>query len=124
MNTEHFKTRLEDEQKAVEAQLATVGRKNPDRAGDWEATAGGFDADPAEAEEEAQKFQEEDNNEHIVDALEKRLAEVKRALGKIVEGAYGMCEISGEHIEEDRLDANPAARTCKKHLDEEAKLSV
>ena len=50
--------------------------------------------------------------------LEERLLDVNRALKKIDKGAYGACEISGEQIEEDRLRANPAARTCKKHLNE------
>ena len=41
-----------------------------------------------------------------------------RELKKIEEGSFGVCEINGDKIEEDRLLANPAARTCKKHLGE------
>ncbi|MEK7091498.1 MAG: TraR/DksA C4-type zinc finger protein [Patescibacteria group bacterium] len=40
------------------------------------------------------------------------------ALAKIDAGNYGLCEISQEPIELDRLEANPSARTCKKHLDQ------
>ena len=51
--------------------------------------------------------------------IETRYNEVKHALDKI-EGypeKYGMCEVSNQPIEHDRLEANPAARTCKKHLE-------
>ena len=34
----------------------------------------------------------------------------------IAAGTYGTCEVSGEQIEEDRLEADPAARTCKAHM--------
>ncbi len=50
--------------------------------------------------------------------LENRWNEVRAALKKIEAGTYGICEISGEPIEEDRLEVNPAARTCKEHMDE------
>jgi RNA polymerase-binding transcription factor DksA len=45
------------------------------------------------------------------------LNDVKGALTKIAEGKFGMCETGGDHpIEADRLAANPAARTCKEHM--------
>ena len=50
--------------------------------------------------------------------------DIKRALKKIKDDEYGKCELCGEDIEEDRLEANPAARTCKKHMGEEAKLPL
>jgi RNA polymerase-binding transcription factor DksA len=45
-----------------------------------------------------------------------RLTDVKDALAKIDAGTYGICETSGEPIEEARLRANPAARTCMHHI--------
>ena len=122
MNTDRFKQKLEEEQQTIEAELATVGRPNPDKPGQWQATAGGFDAVAEEPEEQAQKFGEEENNEAIVAALQARLADITRALGKLTDGTYGVCEVSGEPIEEDRLEVNPAARTCKAHLAEEKNL--
>ena len=41
---------------------------------------------------------------------------VDEALEKIEKGTYGICETGGEKIEEDRLEANPSARTCKAHM--------
>jgi RNA polymerase-binding transcription factor DksA len=56
------------------------------------------------------------NGEAISRQLEVQLVEVEAALERIEKGTYGICEISGTQIEEDRLDANPAARTCKAHI--------
>lgn len=40
---------------------------------------------------------------------EKRLAEVERALAKIEEGTYGICDDTGEEIPKGRLEAMPEA---------------
>jgi RNA polymerase-binding transcription factor DksA len=48
--------------------------------------------------------------------LEGRLNLVDAALERIENGTYGTCEACGESIEEDRLNANPAATTCKAHM--------
>jgi RNA polymerase-binding transcription factor DksA len=56
------------------------------------------------------------NNSGEVDQLEKQLKDVKDALEKIENGSYGVCEVGGEEIEQDRLDVNPSARTCKVHM--------
>lgn len=125
MDTEHFKKKLEEELQAVEAELATVGVQNPHNPADWEAKETAMDtAVPAsDANEAADKAEEYAENTAVNDALEVRYNNIKRALKKIEEGAYGICEISGEPIEEDRLEANPAARTCKAHLGEEEGLA-
>jgi RNA polymerase-binding transcription factor DksA len=49
----------------------------------------------------------------ITETLDQRLDDINNALQKIVSGNYGICEVCGNPIEEDRLEANPAARTCK-----------
>ena len=45
------------------------------------------------------------------------LDEIHAAQARLAAGTYGVCDISGEDIESDRLMANPAATTCKKHMD-------
>jgi DnaK suppressor protein len=50
-----------------------------------------------------------------VKELEARHTDVADALEKMDEGVYGLCEECDEPIDLDRLQANPAARTCKKH---------
>lgn len=47
--------------------------------------------------------------------IERLLARVDRALAKIEEGTYGLCDRCGEPIEESRLQAVPEATLCLKH---------
>ena len=116
MNTIHFKELLEKERGEIEKELATVGRKNPDQAGDWEATEPEGERDFAEEGDRAEGIENFENNNAVLFQLETRLKEVNAALEKIEDGTYGICEVSGEPIEEDRLEANPAATTCKTHM--------
>jgi DnaK suppressor protein len=46
----------------------------------------------------------------LVDRDAKLLAEVNRALGKLADGGYGVCELSGEPIGFERLRVRPWAR--------------
>lgn len=124
MNPSHYKTKLEKELQAVEAELGTLGRRNPDVPGDWEPTPGDIETSPAEESERADKFEELENRQAILNPLELRWRDIRRALGKIEAGNYGVCEISGEPIEDERLAANPAARTCIEHLDKEKNLPL
>lgn len=118
MNTDHFKQKLQEELRTVETELKTVGQKNAQ--GDWEASEKEMDVSAATADpnEAADKIEEYNEHRAILEGLEGRYNDIKAALQKIEEGTYGVCEVSGEHIEEDRLEVNPAARTCKAHMDE------
>ncbi len=123
MDTTHFKESLQSELAQLEAEMATVGRKNPDNPNDWEATPGEHqpESDPTEVADQSEDFQE---RQAILEDLEVRYSGVKRALSAIERGTYGVCEICQTPIEEDRLKANPAARTCKAHMEEEGSLSI
>ena len=57
-----------------------------------------------------------DTNAAIVADLETRYNEVLMALTRIDSGTYGVCDEGGEPIEMERLNADPAARTCLTHL--------
>ncbi|MFZ2716220.1 MAG: TraR/DksA C4-type zinc finger protein, partial [Minisyncoccia bacterium] len=116
IDTNPFKELLQSELSLLENELSTVGRKNPDNPDDWEATESTNGTDGADELEVADSMEEFENNRGILNELEIRLNNVKVALKKIEEGKYGICEIGGEEIELDRLNANPAATTCKKHM--------
>jgi DnaK suppressor protein len=51
-------------------------------------------------------------DESIQGNTERLLVQVKRALAKLDEGTYGVCERCGKLIEEDRLRAVPYATLC------------
>lgn len=118
MDIQHFKNKLEKELKLVEGELKDIATLNAE-TGEWEAR-GGQDMEtmsPTQDENEfADKLEEYDEHKEELPALTTRWSEIKHALEKIETGTYGVCEVSGESIEEDRLEANPAARTCKKHM--------
>ena len=116
--TEKYKAKLLEEKNVLEKDLLTVGKKNPNNPADWEATTPEENIDTADRNNVADEITDYENNVAISKQLESRLSEVNIALEKIKEGTYGKCEIGGELIEEDRLNANPAARTCKKHINE------
>lgn len=119
MNTEHFRARLTEEKARLEAELATVGRRNPANPADWEAVPQevGQEADPNATADLMEGYSE---NNAILTDLENRYNDVLAALTRLDDGSYGTCSVSGEPIEEARLEADPAANTCKAHMNEGA----
>lgn len=119
IDTNALKARLEEERGHLEIELKRIGRINPSNPADWEARAPTENVDDhADRNVVADRIEAYEENSAALKELEIRYNNVKRALEKIEEGAYGKCEVSGEEIEKDRLEANPAAKTCKKHLGE------
>lgn len=118
IDTAYFKDKLTEEKKLLERELSGVGHINSDNPSDWEGEPAKMDIQEADKNERADRIEEFETNAAIEVTLEDRLGEIKNALGRIVTGAYGICEIGGEEIEHERLMANPAARTCKKHINE------
>lgn len=122
-DTSAYKQKLADILSHVTEELQTLGVHDPKNPHDWIPTPpldeDGPDADPNDVADRV-----EESNEHaaILAPLERQYNDVSQALKKIEGGAYGACEICGTDIETNRLDANPAARTCKEHKEEEASL--
>lgn len=116
LDIQYFKDSLEKELIILERELATVGRKNPDNPSDWEATEKPNGTDEADELEVADSLEEYENNRGTLNQLEIRLNEVKKALSNIDHEKYGICEVCEKEIESDRLEANPAAPTCKAHM--------
>lgn len=117
MNTEIYKQKLLEEKARLEKELATVGRINPDNPADWEPVPvdpGSRESDP---NDRADSIEDYETNTAILKQLEIQLTDVSDALAKIEAGTYGICEVSGHPIEEGRLNANPAARTCMEHME-------
>lgn len=115
MNTAPYQAKLEEEKTRLEAQLLTVGRRNPENPNDWEALPQetGQESDPNDA---ADLITHYEDNTAILKELEIRYNEVLAALARITDGTYGACSVSGEAIEEARLEADPAAKTCIAHV--------
>jgi RNA polymerase-binding transcription factor DksA len=116
-DTDHYKKSLLDERAELIEELKSVGvikdKRHPD---DWEATPGDADYTRADPNEVGDKLEAYEGNNAIVQELEQRLEDVDAALEKIKNNTFGICEVNGEAIEADRLEANPAAKTCKAHM--------
>lgn len=115
IDTAPFKVQLEEEKARLEKELSGLGRRNPSNPADWEALppTTGQESDPNDAADLIEDFEA---NTAILKDLEIRYNNVLDALQRIEGGTYGICEVSGEAIEPERLAADPAARTCKAHL--------
>ncbi|MFA6095126.1 MAG: TraR/DksA C4-type zinc finger protein [Candidatus Paceibacterota bacterium] len=115
-NISLYQTNLEKELGEVETELKTIARINPDNPQDWELLPEQTETLNPDPNEAADVFEEHEGNTAILKQLEIRFNEIKDALKRIKDNTFGICEIGGEMIEEDRLIANPAARTCKQHM--------
>jgi RNA polymerase-binding transcription factor DksA len=113
----YFEKKLKKEKAELEKQLKSVGRKNPDVPADWEAVPAERDISQADDNIVADGVEEYEENAAILGTLEARYKDVKSGLDKIKHGVYGLCQVCEKQIEQDRLEANPAARTCKEHME-------
>ncbi len=120
INIKNLKEKLEEEKKVLHDELKNLGVEVSHDSEEWEAT-------PVVSETSVQESDDNDLADHFEDfeersaeltELKARMKDVLRALKNIENDTYGVCETGGEKIEEDRLEANPAARTCKTHMDQ------
>lgn len=117
LNTENLKAKLLEEKETLESELSRIARKDPENPSNWEAVSPALGED-READENlaADNIEDYEENVAITSSLEARYNDVKTALENIDQGKYGLCHVCGTEIEGDRLEANPAARTCKEHI--------
>lgn len=117
MDTSIFKDKLEEELRLVTKELKSLGVHNPEVEKDWITRTNDLDTVNADLNDVADRTEEYDTRRAELAVLEGRWNDVKKALKKIEEGTYGICEVSRHPIEEERLLANPAATTCKEHME-------
>jgi RNA polymerase-binding protein DksA len=68
------------------------------------------DARAAEYEEEVSLSDDKEYLNKLIEHDSRGLEEINRALAKIIDGTYGICEMTGEPIKRERLEAIPTAR--------------
>jgi RNA polymerase-binding transcription factor DksA len=113
INIEEQKKTLLQEESVLLEELKNLGVRDS-ITGDWDATPIPARAEDTTDENDAADAAEEfETRSATLNVLEIRLRDVQDALKKIDLGTYGICEKTGEPIEEDRLIANPSARTKK-----------
>lgn len=122
-NTPQRESELQTLKAELTKELSTIAVHNPE-TDDWELSPDSTLVEVADSNEHADLSEDTAERIAILAELETRYRNVVRALEKISAGTYGICEISGEPIEAERLDANPAARTNIAHRDQEADLPI
>jgi DnaK suppressor protein len=74
-----------------------------------ELEGGGDDFSETDSGDMSQSIFDREMDASVGEGVERRLKEVARALQKIEEGTYGVCEDTGEEIPKGRLEAVPEA---------------
>ncbi|MED4213990.1 yteA family sporulation protein, partial [Priestia megaterium] len=107
-----FKSVLEKQKQELEQTIQT--HENEDRASERESVGelSSYDNHPADM---ATELYEREKDFGLIELWHKQLEDTKHALQKIEAGTYGICEVSGEEIPFERLEAMPTATTCIQH---------
>ena len=103
-----FRSRLQTEKKHLLAQLKQLEADITTAEQNREGSLFG------KREEGASEAQELEKRLSLEERDRERLAEIERALGKIKNGTYGVCDICGQPIDRARLEALPQANSCLK----------
>lgn len=115
LDKKKIKEKLEKERDTLVEQMKDIGKLNPD-TNEWEAVPEEMDNPESDPNEMADRFEDFESRSSMVRALEPRLTNILKALKNLNKESFGKCEVCKQEIEMDRIEANPAAKTCKKHL--------
>ena len=116
LDKKKIKEKLEKERDTLLEELRDMGKLNPE-TGEWEAIPAEAEFPETDQNNMADRFEDFEARSSMLKTLEPRLNNILRALKNLSKESFGKCEVCKKNIENDRLEANPAARTCKKHLE-------
>ncbi|HBA45617.1 hypothetical protein A2W67_00865 [Candidatus Nomurabacteria bacterium RIFCSPLOWO2_02_40_28] len=116
LDKKKIKEKLEIERDILLEELRDMGKLNTD-TGEWEATPEEQDIPESDQNDMADRFEDFEARSSMLRTLEPRLNNILKALKGLNRDSFGKCEVCKKDIEIARLEANPAARTCKKHLE-------
>lgn len=115
LNKKKIKEKLEQERNILLDQLHDIGKLNPE-TNKWEAVPEERDSRESDQNDMADRFEDFEERSTMIKTLESRLKNVLFALKGLNKESFGRCEVCKKDIEMDRMEVNPAAKTCKKHL--------
>ena len=115
LDKKKIKEKLEKERDLLIEQMKGMGRLDPE-TGEWEATPQEVDHVEADQNDMADRFEDFEAKSSMIRSLEPRLQDILKAIKTVNRESFGKCEICKKDIEMARMDANPAARTCNKHI--------
>ena len=117
MDKKKIKEKLEQERDELLEQMKNMGKLNPE-TGEWETIPEEIQFPESDQNDMADRFEDFEARSSMMRTLEPRLNDILKAIKSLNNDSFGKCKICKHDIEVARLEANPAARTCKKHLEE------
>jgi RNA polymerase-binding protein DksA len=112
MDTERFRTALLEERKRVEDAIEYLKKETSGLEDETEENEGGVDNHLAD---QAAPTLDRELDYTLAEDAEQVLEQIDAALARIEAGTYGVCEVCGEPIPEERLEARPWATLCIEH---------
>lgn len=116
LDKKKIKEKLEKEKNILLEEMKGMGKLN-EETGEWETTPEEQEFPQADQNDMADRFEDFEARSSMMKTLEPRLKDILRALKNLNRESFGRCEVCKKDIEMTRLEANPAAKTCKKHLE-------
>ena len=117
LDKKKIKEQLENERDVLLTQMKDMGKLNTE-TGEWEAIPEEQIFPESDQNDMADRFEDFEARSSMMRTLEPRLSSILKALKSLNNDSFGKCKVCKKDIEIARLEANPAARTCKKHLEE------
>ncbi|MFS0727277.1 TraR/DksA C4-type zinc finger protein [Paenibacillus sp. 1P07SE] len=108
---QQLRTQLREEQEELQSHLNEAAEGQEEQAGELSS----YDNHPGDLGTET--F-EKARDMAIDDSLSERLGEIEAALARMEDGTYGHCEISGEPIPFERLEAVPYTTRTVEHAED------
>lgn len=115
LDKKKIKEKLEKEKNLLLEQMKDMGKLNSE-TNEWEAIPEELEFPQSDQNDMADRFENFEARSSMMKTLQPRLADILKALKNLNRESFGKCEVCKKDIEMTRLEANPAAKTCKRHL--------
>jgi RNA polymerase-binding protein DksA len=104
---QHFKERLHEEKEDAQEKIDNFQKRIEeleDKLGDTTSSAAHHQGNIASSEEEREKYYT------MIEKQKEKIEDIKLSLDKIKAGNYGICNVTGDPIQKERLEVKPYAK--------------
>jgi len=118
LDKKKIKEKLEKERDMLLNQVRDIGVQDPE-TNEWEAIPERITSKETDQNEMADRFEDFEERSSVIKVLASRLNKVLDTLKEIDKASFGICEVCGKNIKMARIEADPSAKTCKEHINEQ-----
>ncbi len=101
--------RLEEERNRLQGIRDGIQREQDEGSSDTGGELSSFDQHPGDSGTETFEMEK---NVSLLEQVEDELLEIEAAVQRLERGTYGICQVCGRPIGDERLEAMPATRFC------------